>query len=387
MAKKKIKRASICLVMIVKNESKVIRRCLESVKDYIDHWVICDTGSTDGTQDLIREIMDEYQIPGELHETEWKDFGTNRTESLNLSFGKSDYRLIIDADDYLKVTDPEKLFVGLDKDAYKFKIVLNKTEYYRFQLVRSDQHWKYLGVLHEYIEKPDNLDVSEAFIEEAIMVADATGDTKDVKGPSKYHNDALIFEKELATNPDIDDKLKARYQFYIGQSYRDARMYDRSIEAYQKRVDMGGWEEEVYVSLYMIAKMKVVLNKPELEVQDAFEAAWDFRPIRLEAAYHLIRFLVSRKRMFIAFTIASICMRMEPCEDVLFVEPDIWLWKLVDEYSILAYCTGNIKDAYTAAKSITELKDFTSLEPADQERISNNLKSFQQVLEKQSQNA
>lgn len=33
---------TVSLVMIVKNESKIITRCLDSVKDYIDYWVICD---------------------------------------------------------------------------------------------------------------------------------------------------------------------------------------------------------------------------------------------------------------------------------------------------------------------------------------------------------
>ena len=67
MSNKNTKRPSLCLVMIVKNESKVIKRCIDSVKDYIDNWVIVDTGSTDGTQKLIIDIMDEYGIKGELH--------------------------------------------------------------------------------------------------------------------------------------------------------------------------------------------------------------------------------------------------------------------------------------------------------------------------------
>src|ERR1700722_1540445 len=59
---------TICLNMIVKNESKVIRRCLQSVLPFIDTWVIVDTGSNDGTQKIIKDFMLEHQIPGELHE-------------------------------------------------------------------------------------------------------------------------------------------------------------------------------------------------------------------------------------------------------------------------------------------------------------------------------
>ena len=74
---------AICLTMIVKNEAHIIRRCLESVRDFIDYWVIVDTGSTDGTQQLIRQLMGD--IPGELHARPWKNFGHNRSESLGLT--------------------------------------------------------------------------------------------------------------------------------------------------------------------------------------------------------------------------------------------------------------------------------------------------------------
>src|SRR5207244_3721777 len=87
---------TICLVMIVRNEAGVIRRCLESVKPVINHWVICDTGSTDNTPDIIRETL--AGIPGTLHRERWIDFGNNRTQALKLAKGKADYHLLLDAD-------------------------------------------------------------------------------------------------------------------------------------------------------------------------------------------------------------------------------------------------------------------------------------------------
>nr|WP_308061869.1 glycosyltransferase [Streptomyces sp. LBUM 1477] len=75
-----MKPQTICLCMIVKNEARVIERCLASVRPLIDTWVISDTGSTDGTQDLIREALDG--IPGELRQDPWVDFGRNRTRNI-----------------------------------------------------------------------------------------------------------------------------------------------------------------------------------------------------------------------------------------------------------------------------------------------------------------
>ena len=96
--------------MIVKNESKTIQRCIESVERFIDYWVIVDTGSSDGTQEIIQNLMKEKGIPGELHEREWVDYSTNRNQSLELAKGKADYRLIIDADDVLAYKD-EKSYI------------------------------------------------------------------------------------------------------------------------------------------------------------------------------------------------------------------------------------------------------------------------------------
>jgi hypothetical protein len=323
--------------------------------------------------------MDEFGIKGELHDSEWVDYGTNRTESLNLSKGKGDYRLIIDADDYMDVGDPDKLFTDLTEDSYKVRIKLGEITYFRTQIVRSNQDWKYVGVLHEYLEGPRGVELTEGYIEEAQMIASVSGDTRDIKGQSKYYNDALIFERELVTKPDLDEGLKARYQFYLAQSYRDAQMYDRSIKEYEKRVELGGWPEEVYISLYMIAKMKMALNQSDEAVNDAFMKAWEFRPVRLEAPYVLIRYLVSKKRYFYAFTIASMCLRMRPCDDILFVENDIWKWKMTDEYSVLAYYTGNIKEAYVACKSILELPEYEDLSSSEKERIGKNFETFEKI--------
>src|SRR4030095_16475872 len=110
---------TICLNMIVKDESPVIRRCLESVRPLIDHWVIVDTGSSDDTRELIREILKD--LPGELHERPWQDFAHNRSEALALARGHGDYVLVIDADEVVEIT-PDFQLPQLTCDSYNVQI-------------------------------------------------------------------------------------------------------------------------------------------------------------------------------------------------------------------------------------------------------------------------
>jgi cellulose synthase/poly-beta-1,6-N-acetylglucosamine synthase-like glycosyltransferase len=99
--------ATVTLCMIVKNESHIIKECLESMLPYIDRYDITDTGSTDGTPELIKEFFDEYGIEGEVYLSDWKGFGDgpnsmgSRTESFNNAEGKAEYAWVIDADYFI----------------------------------------------------------------------------------------------------------------------------------------------------------------------------------------------------------------------------------------------------------------------------------------------
>ena len=92
---------TICLNMIVKNESHVIESTLDNITKNIriNYWVISDTGSTDNTMEIIKNYFEKKKIPGELVQHEWKDFAHNRTMALEAAYKKSDYVFIFDADD------------------------------------------------------------------------------------------------------------------------------------------------------------------------------------------------------------------------------------------------------------------------------------------------
>lgn len=369
--------AKICLAMIVKNEINNMRKCLASVKDYIDYWVICDTGSTDGTQELIQQIMDEYKIPGTLVNRPWVDFAHNRTESLQLAALNGDYTLVIDADDTLEVVSNPECFNNLKQDVYQFKIIHGDITYYRPQLIRSSIDWKYVGVLHEFLEGPPGVRMApHIMMENVVMWAAASPERGGFSGSKKYIHDALVLEKALLDD-NLPETLRTRYAFYLAQSYRDAGAFDKALEAYQRRVDLGGWPEEVYYAKYMIAAQKAHLKRNDEEVIDAFMQAWEYRPSRLDAIYDLIRFLGAKGRFTFAYALATIAMRIPPCKDILFVRHDISNWRLLDDYAILAARTGNTKEAIAAYTALMKTVHFSKLPEVEADRIKTNFENFQ----------
>src|SRR5215813_6680732 len=70
---------SIGVCMIVKNETKVIRHCLESTLPLVDYILVVDTGSTDGTQQMIRDFLAEHNVKGAIIDEPWRDFAYNRS--------------------------------------------------------------------------------------------------------------------------------------------------------------------------------------------------------------------------------------------------------------------------------------------------------------------
>ena len=150
---------TITLCMIVKDEHHCIERCLESVYKFIDRYDITDTGSTDGTQEIIKKFFDEKGIPGEVHQSDWKGFGKSRTESLeNAKSNGADYAWVIDADDNLEGDFTESLeFIEKTKfSSYSLRITRGENfTWWRNQIFKLADDWKYVGILHEYADVPD----------------------------------------------------------------------------------------------------------------------------------------------------------------------------------------------------------------------------------------
>ena len=347
---------TICLSMIVKNEAPVIRRCLNSVRPIIDHWVIVDTGSADGTQDIIREVLKD--LPGELHERPWRDFAHNRSEALSLARPHGDYSLIIDADDALELPTAFQL-AELTEDSYLLEIQDSSVQYERTQIVRNSLPWRYAGVLHEFL----TCEGAGAAGHLPIWMR-RNHDGARRRDPETYRKDAAILENALLT--ESDPFLIARYTFYLAQSYRDSRQQEKSLEKYLARAELGFWQEEVFVSLLQAARLKEQLGYPDAEVIDAYLRAADACPTRAEALHGASRFCRYKGRMEEGYQIAKRGLNIAIPSGALFVEPWIYDYGLRDEFAVNAYWTGRYRECLETCLKILAL---LTLPQADWGRI------------------
>lgn len=338
------KRPTVCLNMIVKDETKVICRCLESVKPLIDYWLIVDTGSKDGTQQMIKDFMKD--IPGELHERPWVNFAHNRNEALRLAKDKADYLLFIDADDKLEVA-PGFVRPKLDRDAYQLRIDYNGSTYYRTQMIKTSLNWEWGGVVHEALYCNDPKTTGD--IEGVKMIIVGGGGRSD--DPKKFEKDAKMLEKALEEDPN-----NTRNVFYLAQSYRDAQMPELALKNYKRRVELGGWDEEVFWSLYQIAMLQETLDMPDEVITNGYLKAWKFRPTRAEPLYRLACWYRTNDNFLLGYLISQFAMQIKQPNDVLFVESWIYDYGNVFENSISAYWVGRYDEAFGLCHTLLSQK-------------------------------
>lgn len=330
----------ICLNMIVKNEAKDIERCLRSVIPFIDYWVIVDTGSTDDTAKIIHSVMEG--IPGVLYSRPWKNFGHNRTEALSLVPEHGyDYIFTIDGDEEL-ILPKDYVRPELTALGYRLHVSYETMLYNRACLLSTKAKWHYEGILHEYpVADTSEIDfmtcVFEALNGPIVQVySDAEGNTIE-----KYESHAKLLEVALKLHPEHQ-----RYQFYLGQSYRDSRQHDKAEEAYKKRIEMGGWNEEIIESHFQIAILSMRQAKEEETVLCDFLRAYYEAPHRAgEILGHLTRYLNTRELYTLADLFAKKAADCIQPISVLFIDTQWYHWRAKWEYALTCYHLGRHEEA------------------------------------------
>lgn len=364
--------------MIVKNESEIIQRLIDSVLPIIDSYCICDTGSTDKTPEIIESYFAFYGIPGKVVHEPFQDFGYNRSNALKYCIGmdKADYLLLIDADMVLKI--PKNFDINLFKhyvasaDAHYMLQGTDTFFYKNIRLVKNKPGISYWGVTHEYMNLPAG--TKYGFFNKCDIFIWDIGDGG--AKTDKFERDIRLLKQGLKDMPNND-----RYTFYLANSLRDAGKTNEAIETYKKRISLGGWIEESWYSHYSLGKIYKHRNEMDKAVFHWLEA-YSCNPTRIENLYEIVNYYRNNGKNDLAYIFYKIA-REKRAEiknwDFLFLEKDVYDFKLDYEFSIFGYYVN--KDKYDLVRCSMDLLNYHTVEPKIYKNILSNYKFYVPQIE------
>jgi len=362
---------TVCLNMIVKNESKIITRLFDSVSSIIDCYCICDTGSTDNTIEIIQTYFSNKNIPGKIVNEPFQNFSHNRNFALKSCLGLSEYILLLDADMSLQIKNFNKNMLNNFDD---FTILQGNDDFYYLnkRIIKNNGLYNYTGVTHEYINCPDN-SITYNFNKNELFINDI-GDGGS-KG-NKIERDIKLLLNGIENEP----SNRGRYYFYLANTYKDSGRYNEAIENYKKRIELGGWEQEIWQSMYKMGQCYKDMGNIDLAIINWMNA-YNLIPKRIENLYSIIKYYRETSKHNLALMFYDIAIKKlleigKEKDTYLFLENDVYSYKLLYEYTIFAYYIGkkNIDNEIIQILNVKNI-DYTILT-----NILNNFKFYSEKL-------
>jgi glycosyltransferase involved in cell wall biosynthesis len=315
-------------VMIVKDEAHWVKEGLATIKDHIDYWCILDTGSTDGTQELIKEALKD--IPGELHEEPFIDFAASRNRVLDLAGTKTEFVLTMNGDEFLhNGADLRKFCQDMhwrSEASYQIRRVDKSNSFYSRRLIRTKAAPRFVGRTHEYLNNLSMIRVPNVFIFWDPPALDLE------RKKNAWKRDLKILTQDYEGDP-----TNTRTVFYLAQTYDCLGNMKKAFEWYTLRAAMGGFQEEVYESLYRKGLLAKKMGKSDEEAMELFRIAYKHSPHRAEPLYEIARIYRSMDQFNLAFMYCRhACELPYPECDGLFVQKYIYDYARWDLMAITA---------------------------------------------------
>lgn len=341
----------ILLNMIVKNESKVIERCLDAAS-WVDGLVISDTGSTDDTVNIIENWRKKHNKIGTVVHNPWKNFGHNRTEALiearkwcqenGLDLTKT-YLLLIDADMIFKGASLRKKIH--EADVWDVRQQNPGMIYSNLRALRASLDVVCKCPTHEYYDIRTPNTIRKTY--EDVVINDV-GDG-GAKG-DKAERDIRMLKEAL-----VDEPKNCRYWFYLANTYRDSRDLPNAILAYNQRIEIGGWYEETYCAMMYKGDCHSVLGQNK-EAVHIWLRAYQVDPKRAEALLRLATHFRLQSDHHTAMLFADKGVKIPLPEDrLLFLEKTVYEYRFLYEISICAYYTKEFDRGKVACNMLLEM--------------------------------
>lgn len=342
---------TIMVILMIKNESRIIKRCIEKILTIADAICISDTGSTDNTLEILKEYLPTLApLPTIVVNHQWKDFGHNRSLSFVAAqtFCKSlnwdpnyCYGFVLDADMNVVITDKFKK-ESLVHTGYTIAQKSHNLEHYNKRFLKLSHDWKCIGVTHEYWNNTncDNTNSDNTKCEQLTTIY-----INDI-GDGGCKDDKFIRDKRLLLQALVKEPNNARYMFYLAQTLENLREYQEAIQMYKCRISANGWYEEVWYSMYSISKIYFEL-KDYVEMEYWGLKAYNYNNYRAENIYLLTRAFRGISHHFKAWHYMRLGKSIAKPDNALFLEPYVYSRNFDYEKTILSYYVEYHKRAET----------------------------------------
>jgi tetratricopeptide (TPR) repeat protein len=327
----------IILLLMIKNESKIIERCIDNAIDSVDAICILDTGSRDNTVEICNNKLSSLNKPFKIGVEPFKNFGYNRTISFKLAQtlcqelnwnADLTYALAVDADMVIKST-PEFKDYKLTDAGYLVTQQNSKLKYYNIRFMRCNYNWNCIGVTHEYW---NGIRGGKIPYELFYIYDKNDGGCKS----DKFERDIRLLTEDLISDPN-----NPRTHFYLAQSYKDIQKYTEAISYYKKRIALGGWNEEIWYSHYQIGICYSKMGH-NIKMESWLNRAWKYRPSRAEPLYFLTKYFREHSEHFKSYHYYLKGRAIPyPHTDTLFIEHSVYNGLFDYEKTILSYYVFN----------------------------------------------
>jgi glycosyltransferase involved in cell wall biosynthesis len=353
--------AKLVLTQIVKNESHVITRMLDSIKTIVDMVCIVDTGSTDNTIEVIKKWGEDNNIPAHVLERPFDNFEDSRNASINLArestkeLGNDWWGFWLDADEQL-IIDSTFNKNNIVKDLYMFNTYIGQMKYTRNECYKLDKPFRFYGPVHEFIICDDK-NITSGLMEGISVNVQMDGGSWKENIPTKYLSHAHVLEKYIN-----NDRSDPRWVFYTAQSYHDSACIPdnkleneerlrRSLKYYKERVSRAdGYPEEIFYAQYRVGTIMRALEEPWSQTLSELLKAYTIDPVRGEPIKVIIDYYLQvgewhNAYLFSKFAKVNFHGKNPYPNRLLFVDESLYIWKFLESHSAACFYTGRSDEA------------------------------------------
>lgn len=352
------------VVLMVKNEALVIKQTLEPfVLGGVTEYIIFDTGSTDGTQEVVTDFFDHYKNAGHVLTTyvieePFIDFATSRNHALDQAerlFPDARFMIMPDAEWYIHNAQGLIEFCTQEEDephaSYLVYAQSTAQSFYVTRLIRCRTNTRFVGVAHEALNK-----ISTGRVPKEVYFEWRPSQKGAEKSAQRWKRDRDLLLKDHEQNPHNERTL-----FYLGQTYDCLGDWENAYLYYQKRAAIRGWDEENFVTCVRMGDVaRHLAEKDNLFCQAAVEhylQAYAMRPHRAEPLIKIAEYYLEKGQMPLAFLFARRAVDLPyPDSDILFVEKYLYDFARYDILGICAWYVGEYEVGEWAVLQALEVK-------------------------------